>query len=88
MYTKRSDSSSLKRIFEPRSIAVVGVSSEGFGFGRGILLSLKKIGFDGALYPVNPRGGAVDGLNIYENVDAIPSTIDLGIIAVPAHLVP
>ncbi len=37
----------LDRMFAPESIAIVGVASEGFGFGRGILLSLRAIGFEG-----------------------------------------
>jgi acyl-CoA synthetase (NDP forming) len=77
-----------KRIFEPERIAVVGVSAEGFGFGRGVLLALLTMKFSGTLYPVNPRGGTSSGLKIYESVDAIPGPIDLGIIAVPAPLVP
>ncbi len=75
-------------MFEPKRIAIVGVSAEGFGFGRGVLLALLSMKFTGALYPVNPRGGTSEGLKIYESVDAIPGTIDLGIIAVPAPLVP
>jgi acyl-CoA synthetase (NDP forming) len=80
--------SDFKRIFEPKRIAVVGVSAEGFGFGRGVMLALLSMKFTGTLYPVNPRGGTSSGLKIYESVDAIPGPIDLGIIAVPAPLVP
>jgi acyl-CoA synthetase (NDP forming) len=88
MSIKKSDCKILKRIFEPGAVAVIGVSAEGFGFGRGILLSLKRIGFNGALYPVNPRGGTIDGLPAYRTVEEIPGPIDLGIIAVPATHVP
>lgn len=88
MSIKKSDYNILKRIFEPGAVAVIGVSSEGFGFGRGILLSLKSIGFNGSLYPVNPRGGEIEGLHVYRSVDEIPGKIDLGIIAIPAPHVP
>lgn len=86
--TKQNDFENLDRIFSPRSIAIVGVSAEGFGFGRGIYLSHRAIGYDGKLYPVNKRGGSIDGQTIYTSVEAIPGTIDFAIIAVPAHLVP
>lgn len=76
------------RIFEPSRIAIAGVSAEGFSFGSGILLSLLSIGFQGEIFPVNPRGGVIRGLKIYESIDAVPGTIDLGIIAVPARHVP
>lgn len=78
----------LDRMFEPKSIAIVGVSSEGFGFGRGILLSHIAIGYEGKLYPVNKRGGSIEGMTIYPSIASIPDKIDFAIIAVPAHLVP
>ena len=78
----------LDRMFAPASIAIVGVSSEGFGFGRGIFLSHLAIGYEGKLYPVNKSGGSIEGMTIYPSVEAIPDNIDFAIIAVPAHLVP
>ena len=78
----------LDGIFEPKSIAIVGVSSEGFGFGRGILLSHLAIGYEGKLYPVNKRGGSIEGMTIFPSIESIPDKIDFAIIAVPAHLVP
>ncbi len=76
------------RIFNPASVAVVGVGTQGFGFGRGILLSLLAIGYSGKLYPVNPRGGTISGLKIYRTIEEIPGKIDFAIIAVPARFVP
>ncbi|MFZ5564340.1 MAG: acetate--CoA ligase family protein [Thermodesulfobacteriota bacterium] len=78
------------RIFNPRRLAVIGVSADkkDFGFGIGILRSLLHIGFEGAIYPVNPKGGEVYGLKIYRQVEDIPETIDFAIIAVAARLVP
>ena len=70
----------LDRIFNPSSIAIVGVAKEGFGFGRGILRSLIAVGFSGKIYPVSSRGGSIEGMTIYSSVEAI--------IAVPAQHVP
>jgi len=78
----------LDRMFNPSSIAVVGVSADGAGFGRSILLSHIAIGYEGRLYPVNRSGGTVAGLPVYPSVDDIPGTIDFAIIAVPAPAVP
>ena len=44
----------LQPLFAPRSIAVVG-ASERPSPGRAILASLRRFGFDGGVYPVNPR---------------------------------
>lgn len=78
----------IERILNPRRVAVVGVTSSGFGFGSGILASLLSIGFEGELFPVNPKGGSIYGLDIRPSVDDIPGDIDFAIIALPAHLVP
>jgi len=76
------------RIFNPERVAIVGVSGEGFGFGRGILLSLKAIGYSGDLFPINPNGGFIAGLKIYRAIEEISGDIDFAIIAVPANKVP
>ena len=78
----------IDRMFAPQSIAIVGVSAEGFGFGRGILLSHIAIGCKCKLYPVNKKGGSIAGMTIYPSIEAIPDTIDFAIIAVPAHMIP
>ena len=90
MITQKASSGfeDLDRMFAPASIAIVGVSSEGFGFGRGIFISHLAIGYEGKLYPVNKRGGSIEGMTIYPSVEDIPDNIDFAIIAVPAHLVP
>ncbi len=82
------DADRLDRIFHPEHLAIVGVSAKGFGFGGGILMSLRQIGFEGTIYPVNSRGGEIAGMKIYKSVDEIPARIDFAIIAVPAEAVP
>jgi len=77
-----------ERIFHPRRVAVAGVSAEGFGFGRGIFLSLLAMNFDGELLPVNPRGGEICGRRIYRSVQEIPGDIDFAVISVGAAHVP
>ena len=78
----------LDRMFAPENIAIVGVSSEGFSFGRSILLSHISVGYGGKIYPVNVRGGSVEGLEIYRSVEDIPGSIDFAIITIPARHVP
>lgn len=77
-----------RRIFHPSSVAVVGVSSQGAGFGSGILDALVACGFSGRLYAVNARGGEYKGRRLYKSVSEIPDTVDFAIIAVPARDVP
>jgi acyl-CoA synthetase (NDP forming) len=77
-----------ERIFHPQRIAVVGVSTEGTGFGSGIVYSLNAMGFAGEIFLVNPKGGVLNGTPILPSVADIPGTIDLAIIAVQARAVP
>jgi acyl-CoA synthetase (NDP forming) len=77
----------IDRMFAPASMAIIGVSSEGFGFGRGIFLSHLAIGYAGKLYPVNRNGGSIEGMTIYPSIEDIPDNIDFAIIAVPAKYV-
>lgn len=78
----------MDRIFNPKHLAVVGVSSKGVGFGSGIMLALLNIGFEGEIYPVNPRGGEFQGRKLYKSVSEIPHDIDFAIVATPAETVP
>jgi len=77
-----------ERIFGPKKIAIVGVSTEGAGFGSGIFYALRAIGYSGEIFLVNPKGGTLQGEKIYTSVDEIPGTFDLAIIAVAARAVP
>jgi len=80
----------MERIFHPRRLAIVGVSTEGGarGFGIGMLVGLQAMGFEGEVFPVNPKGGNYNGLTFYKRVEDIPGQIDFAIIAVAAKDVP
>lgn len=76
--------SGLRALFEPRSIAVVGASSEFTRIGGRPIHGTKQWGFRGGLYPVNPRRDEIQGLRAYPTVQAIGQPIDLALLAVPA----
>lgn len=79
-----------ERIFHPRALTIIGVSAEenGVGFGTGMFRAITAMGFEGEIFPVNPKGGNISGLEIYKRVEDIPGKIDFAIIAVTARLVP
>jgi acyl-CoA synthetase (NDP forming) len=79
-----------ERIFHPQNIAIIGVSAEdgGTGFGSGMFRAIKAMGFDGKIFPVNPKGGNLDELLIYKQVEDIPEKVDFAIITVAAKHVP
>ena len=74
---------SLDPILRPKSVAVVGASRQENTIGWQILDNLLRHGFQGAVYPVNPKASAVHSITAYPAVSAIPDTPDLAVIAVP-----
>lgn len=70
------------RIFNPRSVAVVGVSGRSNRLGNLLLYSLIDMGFKGPLYPVGPGGESVMGLTACGNITDIDGPVDLVIISV------
>lgn len=76
----------LKYALNPSSIAVVGASRYDGKVGYKVIEGLKKWGYKGEIFPVNPRGERVHGLKAYKTVMDIPGKVDLVFLAVPAHL--
>lgn len=77
----------LKRMISPRSIAIVGASSDPNKLSGRPLHNLVVKGYKGQIYPVNPNRSIVAGLQCYPSIAAIPDVPDVAFIAVPARLV-
>lgn len=73
----------LDPLFRPRSIAVVGASSDATKTGGRPVHLLVKHGFAGAIYPVNPKTDVIQGLPSYASIEALPEAPDLVLVAVP-----
>jgi acyl-CoA synthetase (NDP forming) len=73
----------LRRLFSPKSIALVGVSRKA-GTSRGLLRALDEYRFPGDLFLVNPAGGDIDGRPIHRAVSELPSVPELALVVVPA----
>ena len=76
----------LEEILHPRAIAVVGASDSG-GRGSGFLAPLIELGYEGQLYPVNPKYTEIMGIKAYASVRDIPGVVDYVISSVPASQV-
>ncbi|MEO5669360.1 MAG: acetate--CoA ligase family protein [Ramlibacter sp.] len=74
----------LDALFRPRSVAIVGASSDPNKVGGRPLAFLRRGGFAGRVLPVNPGANEVQGIPAYASLDMVPGTIDQAIIAVPA----
>jgi acyl-CoA synthetase (NDP forming) len=73
--------------FRPRGIALVGATANPMKGGHSILHNLTR-GFDGPVYPVNPRYETIDNLTCFPGVADVPDPVDLAIVFVPGPSVP
>ena len=71
----------LEALFQPRSIAVVG-ASEKPTIGRRLIASLDRIGFTGAIFPVNPNYPTVLGHRCYASIADLPEAPDVAVFCV------
>jgi acetyltransferase len=79
--------SSLDALFAPRSVAVIGASTERGSIGREILHNIIEYEFNGKLFPVNPQADFIHSIKCYPSVLDIPDQVELAIIVVPARVV-
>jgi acetyl-CoA synthetase (ADP-forming) len=75
-------------LFNPESVAVIGASDNPGKLGFHVMKSLSKGGYRGKIVPINPRAREIMGFTCYAGLDAFAGPIDLGIVVVPAKLVP
>jgi len=78
----------LSKLFDPESIAVIGASNREGSVGFALMKNLVGSGYEGTIYPVNPKRKNVLGIHCYESINEVPVTPDLAVIAVPALVVP
>ncbi|MCB0717209.1 MAG: bifunctional acetate--CoA ligase family protein/GNAT family N-acetyltransferase [Bacteroidetes bacterium] len=78
----------LDQLFAPRSIAVFGASEREHSVGGRVFDNLRKSGFAGPIYPINPGRATVFGVDCYPSVADIGEPVDLAVIATPAPTVP
>ncbi|QBE65331.1 bifunctional acetate--CoA ligase family protein/GNAT family N-acetyltransferase [Pseudoduganella lutea] len=77
----------LDRLFEPRSVAVIGASRRPGRIGTTVLDNMAASGFAGALWPVNPKYDTLLGIPCHARVAALPAAPDLAVICTPADTV-
>jgi len=78
----------LKGVFYPEPVAVIGASSGEEKERRGWTRSLLNFGYKGKLYPINPKATEILGLKAYPSITAIEGQVDYAILNVSAPLVP
>ncbi|MCB9293007.1 MAG: bifunctional acetate--CoA ligase family protein/GNAT family N-acetyltransferase [Lewinellaceae bacterium] len=78
----------LKRIFQPKAIAVIGASDRKDSVGYSVMKNLLAEGFEGDIIPVNLSHNKIQGKKSYKSIRDIDKEVDLAVIVTPSHTVP
>lgn len=76
--------SAMQSIMNPRSVAVIGASDGEGKIGNSVMKNIINGGYQGELYPINPKADEILGKKVYKSVKDVPGEIDIAIFAVPA----
>ncbi len=79
--------SKVKNFFYPSAICIAGASTKEKSIGYELLKSIKKYGYMGKVYPVNPKAEKILGFKNYKSINLIPARIDLAVVVVPKAFV-
>ena len=78
----------LEKLFDPRSVALVGASPRAGALGHTVLNNLREAGFPGTLLLVNPKYREIDGAPCVDRIEDLPQTPDLIVVVTPPATVP
>ena len=74
----------MRRIMNPRSVAVIGASAEDGKIGNSVMKNLINGGYQGAIYPIHPKAQEILGRKAYPSVLDVAEEIDVAVFAIPA----
>lgn len=72
----------LEPLYRPRSVAVLGASARPTSSGGAVVRMMRRAGYGGRIIPVNPKGGAIEGLPAVPGLDALDGPVDLVVVAI------
>jgi acyl-CoA synthetase (NDP forming) len=85
---KKKEVKMLDALFKPRSVAIVGASNNPLSIGHIVMQNLLDHGFQGPIYPINPKSKFIKSFKAYASVTEIPDEVDLVNISIKNTLVP
>lgn len=78
----------VEKLFNPKSIAVIGASRQEGKVGHSVLKNLLQYGYPGKIYPINPKAEEILKTRTYSTIFAVEGEIDLAVVAIPSQFVP
>jgi acetyl coenzyme A synthetase (ADP forming)-like protein len=83
-YSQSEILAAMRRIMNPRSVAVIGASVEDGKIGNSVMKNLINGGYQGAILPIHPKAGEILGRKAYPSVLKVDEEIDVAVFAIPA----
>jgi acetyl coenzyme A synthetase (ADP forming)-like protein len=87
-YSQEEILETMKALMQPDAIAVVGASGSEGKIGNSVMKNLVNGGFEGEIYPINPKSDEILGKKVYADVDDLPDGVDVAVFCIPAKFVP
>ncbi|MFX1568486.1 MAG: acetate--CoA ligase family protein [Promethearchaeota archaeon] len=79
--------SDISFFFNPKSIAVVGASASEGKVGNTVLNNIINSGYNGKIFPINPKASEISQIPCYKSVLDVPEDIDIAIFVIPSKFV-
>ncbi len=78
----------LNSFYKPKSVAIIGASSNPGKLSHGIIRNLVQGSYSGDIFPINPGSSEILGMTSYKTIENVPKDVDLAVIVLPANLIP
>ena len=88
MHDKQFLKSRMDVLWHPRRVAMVGATNSMMKWGFIILARMLNEGFEGEIYPVNPRDDVILGKKVYKSINDVPGPVDVAVVVTPAPVAP
>lgn len=87
-FTQDEILASMNRIMKPSAVAVIGASNEEGKIGNSVMKNLVNGGYQGEIYPINPKADEILDRKAFASIADVPGEIDVAVFAIPAKFVP
>jgi acyl-CoA synthetase (NDP forming) len=87
-FTDEEILAAMNRIMRPAAVAVIGASAETGKIGNSVMKNLVNGGYQGEIYPINPKASEILDRKAYRSIAEVPGPVDVAIFAIPARFVP
>jgi acetyltransferase len=78
----------LDSLFNPAGVAVIGASGKELHIGNRVIKNLLDFGYQGGIYPINPKADEIRGIKAYKSILDVPGPVDVAHMVIPAKFVP